>query len=249
MNNLLEVQDLIVKAGDTEILSGVSLQINSAQCVVIMGPNGSGKSTLVKVLMGHPDYEIVSGRIIFKGQDITAMKTEERSALGLFLSFQEPKAIAGLEYFPFLFDAYKSLAKARGQEAKDIFAFKKEVEAEMQLLQVKSDWSERQLNQDFSGGEKKKSELLQMALAQPNLAILDEIDSGLDVDALELAGQAIQRAKDRGTAMLVVTHYNRILKYLMPEKVLVMSSGKIISSGGPELAVNLERDGFNSIAN
>ncbi len=165
--DLLLVKNLSVSAGDKEILHELSFSVALGESVVIMGPNGSGKSTLAKVLMGHPDYQITGGRIIFRDKDITAAKPEERAAAGLFLAFQEPREIAGLELFPFLFDAYKALQAARGQDAGSVFAFKAKLDDELAALDIKSDWSNRHLNQDFSGGEKKKAELLQLALANP----------------------------------------------------------------------------------
>ena len=242
---ILEVKNLKVSAGDKLILDNVSFSINTGESVIIMGPNGSGKSTLANVLMGHPDYEVISGQIIFKGKKITDAKPEERAKAGMFLSFQEPREIAGLEVFPVLFDSYKSLQANKQKKTSSVFAFKKKLDAEIANLKIKDDWSSRQLNQDFSGGEKKKSELLQLALANPDLAILDEIDSGLDVDALKIAGQAIKRFKDKKKSMLVVTHYQRILHYIKPDRVLVMANGKIIETGGPELAKKLEEKGFN----
>jgi Fe-S cluster assembly ATP-binding protein len=241
---MLVVENLTVAAGDKEILHEVSFSVAEGESVVVMGPNGSGKSTLANVLMGHPDYQILSGKITFRGQDITAAKPEEKAAAGLFLAFQEPREIAGLELFPFLFDAYKSLHLARGEEAESVFAFKEKLDTELAALSVQGDWSSRHLNQDFSGGEKKKAELLQLALASPRLAILDEIDSGLDVDALEVAGQALSRFKTEKTSILAVTHYQRVLKYIKPDQVLVMSGGRIVKSGGAELAAQLEKEGF-----
>lgn len=245
--DLLTVKNLSVSAGDKEILHELNFSVALGESVVIMGPNGSGKSTLANVLMGHPDYQITSGQIIFQGKDITSAKPEERAAAGLFLAFQEPREIAGLELFPFLFDAYKSLQIARGQKADSVFTFKTRLDDELAALDIKSDWSNRQLNQDFSGGEKKKAELLQLALANPVLAIFDEIDSGLDVDALEIAGKAIQRFKNDKNSLLAVTHYQRVLKYIKPDRVLVMSKGRIAQSGGPELAARLEKEGFASV--
>lgn len=245
--DLLLVKNLSVSAGDKEILHELSFSVALGESVVIMGPNGSGKSTLAKVLMGHPDYQITGGRIIFRDKDITAAKPEERAAAGLFLAFQEPREIAGLELFPFLFDVYKALQAARGQDAGSVFAFKAKLDDELAALDIKSDWSNRHLNQDFSGGEKKKAELLQLALANPVLAIFDEIDSGLDVDALEVAGKAIQRFKNSDNSLLAVTHYQRVLKYIKPDRVLVMSKGRIAQSGGPELAARLEKEGFASV--
>jgi Fe-S cluster assembly ATP-binding protein len=244
---MLEIKNLVVTANDKLILDDISFEIAEGESVVIMGPNGSGKSTLANVLMGHPDYEIKSGQIIFRGQDISTAKPEERAVAGLFLAFQEPREIAGLELFPFLFDAYKSVRTARRQDAGNVFSFKEKLDEELSALQIHSDWSSRQLNQDFSGGEKKKSELLQLALSSPSLAIFDEIDSGLDVDALEVAGQAIKRFKNDKTSLLAVTHYQRVLKYINPDRVLVMSKGKIVKSGGHELAAQLEKEGFGAL--
>lgn len=242
---ILEVKNLKVAAGDKVILHDISFDISEGESVVIMGPNGSGKSTLANVLMGHPDYQVLSGDIIFKGKNITDAKPEDRAGAGLFLSFQEPREIAGLELFPFLFDSYKSLRSARGEKEESVFAFKEKLDNELKRLGIKDDWSSRQLNQDFSGGEKKKSELLQLALAQPDLVIFDEIDSGLDVDALEVAGQAIKRFKEEKKSLLAVTHYQRVLKYIKPDLVIVMSSGKIVERGGAELAARLEKKGFS----
>lgn len=243
---ILEIKNLQVKAGEKLILDDISFSINEGESVVIMGPNGSGKSTLANVLMGHPAYQVVSGEIIFKGKNIVEMKPEDRAALGMFLAFQEPREIAGLELFPFLFDATKSLAKAREKEVETVFAFKDRLDQELDNLNIKDDWSERQLNQDFSGGEKKKSELLQLALSDPDLAIFDEIDSGLDVDALEAAGKAIKSFRDSKKTILAVTHYQRVLKYIEPDLVIVMSRGKIVSQGGADLAARLEKEGFSS---
>lgn len=245
--NLLEVKNLSVSAGEKEILDDLNFSIALGESVVIMGPNGSGKSTLANVLMGHPDYQITSGQIIFQDKDITTAKPEERAIAGLFLAFQEPREIAGLELFPFLFDSYKALQTARGQQADSVFSFKVKLDEEVSALDIKGDWSNRQLNKDFSGGEKKKAELLQLALANPSLAIFDEIDSGLDVDALEVAGKAIQRFKTTQNSILAVTHYQRVLKYIKPDRVLVMSKGKIVANGGPELAMRLEKEGFANI--
>jgi Fe-S cluster assembly ATP-binding protein len=245
--NILEVHDLCVFAGEKQILDKVSFFIGVGESVAIMGRNGSGKSTLANVLMGHPAYRVASGRIVFQGNDITEAKPEERAAAGLFLAFQESREIAGLDLYPFLFDAHRAIRTGRGQTVEDVMQFKERLDKEVANLEIKSDWTQRYLNQDFSGGEKKKSELLQLSLAEPSLAILDEIDSGLDVDALEVAGQAIERFKSHGTSVLAVTHYNRILKYINPDKVIVMSGGKVARTGGPELAKQLESDGFNSI--
>lgn len=244
---MLSIKDLSVSIGDKQILDHISLEVAAGECCAIMGPNGSGKSTLTQVIMGHPSYEITSGTITFKGQDITEQKPEERAALGLFLAMQQPREIAGVDFFAFLYEAYKNLQKVRGLEAMEIFAFKELFTKASSDLEIKEDWSERYLNLGLSGGEKKKSEMLQMALLSPALAIFDEIDSGLDVDALKVVGAALERYKNPETAALVITHYQRVLQYLKPDKVVVMHNGKIIAQGGHDLALELERDGFEKI--
>lgn len=244
---LLEIKGLSVSAGDKEILHDISFGVAVGESVAIMGPNGSGKSTLASVIMGHPAYQVSSGTIMFKDKDITEAKPEERAALGLFLAFQEPREIAGLDLYPFLFDAHKAIRTRRGKPSEDVFHFKQRLDGEVEKLGIKPDWSNRYLNQDFSGGEKKKSELLQLALAEPSLAIMDEIDSGLDVDALEVAGAAIRRFKTKDTAILAVTHYNRILEYMAPDRVIVMAQGRIAKIGSGDLAKELEQQGFSGI--
>ena len=247
MSNILEIKNLSVRVGTKTILKKVSLNIAAGEICVIMGPNGSGKSTLANTLMGHPDYEVTGGQIIFKGQDITDKKPEDRAALGLFMTFQQPREIAGLDFYPFLFDAYKFLQAARQKPAEGVFEFKPRLDKEIRLLKITSDWSQRSLNQGFSGGEKKKAEMLQLALFKPTLAIFDEIDSGLDIDALEVVGQAIKRFKTPQTSALIVTHYQRILKHVKPDKVIVLHQGKIIRQGGYDLALRLEKEGFKKI--
>lgn len=246
--DILEIENLKVRAGDKLILDDVSLKVALGQVCVIMGPNGSGKSTLASTLMGHPAYTVESGRISFSGKDITRAKPEERAALGLFLSFQQPREIAGVDYYPFLFEAYKSLALSRQEEAMDVFAFKQMLDEQATRLDIKDDWGRRYLNSGFSGGEKKKSEMLQLALLRPRLAIFDEVDSGLDVDALEVVGQAIADYIKPETSALIVTHYQRILKYVRADQVVVMSGGRIVAVGGPDLAARLEKEGFGNLA-
>ena len=247
--SFLSIQNLSVKAGSKLILDKISLEVAPGEICVIMGPNGSGKSTLANALMGHPAYEINSGRILFKGQEINDLKSEERAALGLFLSFQSPREVGGIELYPFLFAAHKALAKARGKKADDVFAFRKKLDKEAARLKISSDWGQRYLNRGLSGGEKKKSEILQLAALKPDFAIFDEVDSGLDIDALKEIGRAIKRFKKPSTGAILVTHYPRILKYVPVDKVVVMSAGKIIASGGPELATRLEAQGFNKSLN
>lgn len=245
--NILEIKNLKVAVGEKIILDDVSLTIKDGETCLIMGPNGSGKSTLSSVIMGHPAYQVLSGQILFRDQDITMMKPEERARLGLFMSFQQPREVSGVDFYSFLFDAYKEICTARSDIAVDAFDFRGLLDEELARLNINSDWSDRSLNQGFSGGEKKKAEMLQLAMLHPKLAIFDEIDSGLDVDALEVVGLALARFKKPTTSALIVTHYQRILKYIKPDSVLVMSAGKIVASGGADLAERLEREGFTEI--
>ena len=247
MSNILEIKNLSVSVGHKTLLKKINLKIKQASIVVVMGPNGSGKSTLANTIMGHPDYKVTSGQIIFQGQDITHKKPEERAALGLFLSFQNPREIAGVDFYPFLFDTYKTLQEQRRQPAANVFEFRPWLDQEADLLKISLDWSERSLNQGFSGGEKKKSEMLQLALFRPKMAILDEIDSGLDVDALNIVGQAIKRFKTTKTSALIVTHYQKILKYVKADEVIVIFQGKIVKRGDYKLARLLEKQGFSKI--
>lgn len=247
MKNILAIKNLSVTVGSKKILDRLNLTVKAGEVCVVMGPNGSGKSTLVNTLMGHPDYQVSSGLIIFNNINITHKKPEERAALGLFMTFQQPREIAGLDFYPFLFDAYKSLQAARRKPAASVFEFKPQLDEEIKLLKISSDWSNRNLNQGFSGGEKKKSEMLQLALLKPIFAIFDEIDSGLDIDALEVVGQAIKRFKNSKNSALIVTHYQRILKHIKPDKVVVLNGGKIIKSGDYKLALRLEKEGFKKI--
>jgi len=245
--SFLDIKDLSVSSGGKPILKGINLQIEKGEVCVIMGPNGSGKSTLANALMGHPAYQITGGSIFFDGQDIGLLPPEKRAALGIFLSFQQPREITGVDYYPFLFEAHKSLSQEKKEEAMDVFAFKQSLEERLKKLQVSSNWGQRHLNVGFSGGEKKKSEMLQLAMFSPRLAIFDEIDSGLDIDALEMVGHELGEFISSQTSALVVTHYPKILKYITVTKVLVFSAGQIISTGGPELAQRLEQEGFNDL--
>lgn len=242
---ILSVKNLSVRVQSKLVLNNISLKINSGEICVIMGPNGSGKSTLANVLMGHPAYELVSGKIVFKGQELNDMPPEDRAALGMFMAFQQPRAISGLDFYPFLFAAHKSLTKACSKKADDVFSFRKKIEKESVRLKISSEWGGRYLNQGLSGGEKKKSEMLQLAVLKPSFAIFDEVDSGLDVDALKIVGRAIKRFKKPDTAAILVTHYPRILKYVPVDKLIVISAGTIIEQGGPELALRLEKEGFS----
>ena len=244
--SFLDIKNLRVQANGREILKGIDLEIARGEVAVIMGPNGSGKSTLANVIMGHPAYQITAGNLLFAGQNISVLTPEERAALGIFLSFQQPREILGVDYYPFLFEAHKSLAERRQEEPLDVFAFKENLDERVKDLGVTADWAQRSLNVGFSGGEKKKSEMLQLAMLKPKLAIFDEIDSGLDVDALELVGRQLAEFVSQETSALVVTHYPRILKYLPVTKLVVMSGGQVVARGGPELAAQLEREGFSA---
>ncbi len=248
---LLEIKDLHVNIEEKEILKGVSLTINEGEIHTIMGPNGSGKSTLSNVIMGHPKYEVISGDILYKGKSILEMEAHERSLAGIFLAFQYPKEIAGITLEEFLLAAYRA---KRAHVAPDkppilVFRFKKLLHETMESLKMPISFAERFLNHGFSGGEKKKAEALQMAILKPDLAVLDETDSGLDVDALKTISANVHKVmKEReDTGVLLVTHYQRILKYLQPDFVHVMKAGKIVKSGGHDLAHELEEHGYEQL--
>jgi len=246
MSVLLKVQNLKVKVGHITILNGIELSVKKGELHVIMGPNGSGKSTLVNVIMGNPKYDVVEGAITFFGKDILSLKPEERAGLGIFMAFQYPKEIAGLDMDRFLFTAYKNLKKLSGakQENLSVFEFKNKIEREMKLLKMKTEIVRRSLNEGFSGGEKKKAEMLQLALFEPKLAMLDETDSGLDVDALKIVGQSISRYKNKERGILLVTHYQRILEYIKPDFIHIMIAGRIVKTGKRGLARDLEKSGY-----
>ena len=219
----LEIKNLHVSINGNEILKGINLEVNKGEIVALMGPNGSGKSTLANILMGNPDYEITQGKIIFKGKDITKLDTTERAKLGLFLSFQYPSEIPGVSVANFL----RIAINARRKEKISVLDFRDLLNEKMKLLNMKESFAGRYLNEGFSGGEKKKSEIIQMALFEPKLTILDEIDSGVDIDALRLIGGVIQGFKKSDRSLLIITHYPRILNYIQPDYVHVMMNGKI----------------------
>lgn len=247
MSHLLEIKDLKAKIAQKGILKGANLVINPGEVHVIMGPNGSGKSTLANMIMGNPKFEYESGSINFLGEDITESEPEERAGKGVFMAFQYPREIAGVQLDRFLFLAYQTIMKARhgdDVELLSVFDFNKKLQVEMDKLLMKKEFSTRSLNQGFSGGEKKKAEMLQLAMLEPVLAILDETDSGLDVDALKVVAESVNRFKSPEKSILVVTHYQRILQYLDPDFVHVMVDGQIVKSGGPELAKELEEEGY-----
>ncbi len=244
---MLEIKNLHAEVGGKEILKGLSLSIGDGEVHAIMGPNGSGKSTLSYVLSGREGYEVRQGDITYCGESLIGMLPEERAAKGVFLAFQYPLEIPGVSTMNFLRTAYNAQLKARGVEELDAASFLRMVRAKADLLKVSSEMLKRPLNVGFSGGEKKRNEILQMALFEPRLAILDETDSGLDIDALKLVADGVNALRAPDRSMLVITHYQRLLDYIIPDFVHVLSNGRIIKSGGKELALELERDGYESI--
>ena len=245
---LLKLEDLHVALEDgTEIVQGVDLEVDTNQVHAIMGPNGSGKSTLAYAIMGHPAYEITSGRIILDGEDVTEMGADERAQRGLFLAFQYPHAIPGVTVTSFLRSAINAVRKAKNGGVEDPIAipeFRKELLAEMDRLKVSRELASRYLNDGFSGGEKKRVEILQMAMLKPRMAVLDETDSGLDIDALRVVATGVKELVGPEMGALVITHYQRILDYITPDFVHVFVGGKIVEEGGPELAKKLEAEGY-----
>jgi len=251
MTSLLEIRNLEVAIDGKTILKGVNLTINEGEVHTLMGPNGSGKSTLSNVIMGHPKYEVTKGDILYKGKSILKMEAHERALIGIFLAFQYPKEIAGVTLEEFLLAAYraKQAHLDPGKPPILVFRFKKMLKEVMAELKMPEDFSERFLNHGFSGGEKKKTEALQMAILQPELAVMDETDSGLDFDALKTITANIDKVmrKREKTGVLLVTHYQRILKHLEPDYVHVMKNGRIVKSGGPKLAHELEEKGYEHL--
>lgn len=241
---LLSISDLRVSIAEREIVSGLSLTIREGEVHAIMGPNGSGKSTLVNALMGHPAYTVTGGSVTFKGEDLLAMEPHERSRAGLFLAFQYPKEIAGVTLRSFLFAAHKAKAAHDGEQHLSPLKFQQLLLKHMEELKMSPAFAERFLNQGFSGGEKKKAEILQMRILHPSLALMDETDSGLDVDALRIVAEGVNMLRSPMFSALIVTHYARILEYITPDRVHVMSKGKIAESGGPEFAKVLEKEGY-----
>lgn len=243
----LEIKNLHVNIGDKEILKGLSLTIKQGEIHAIMGPNGTGKSTLAYTLMGHPAYEVTQGEVIFKGQNILELEPDERSRLGLFLAFQYPVAIPGVTVANFLRTALNARRRAENPEDKGISVpeFRKMLKGYMQMLQMDSAFASRYLNEGFSGGEKKRAEILQMAALKPEIAILDETDSGLDIDALRIVAEGVNTLAGPELGVLVITHYQRLLNYIKPHIVHIMLGGRIVESGGPDLALHLEEHGYD----
>jgi Fe-S cluster assembly ATP-binding protein len=241
---LLEVKNLQVRVEDREILHGLSLTVNEGEVHAIMGPNGSGKSTLSHVIAGKPGYEVTSGEILFRGEDLLEMSPDERSAKGVFLAFQYPVEIPGVATMTFLRTALNAQRKARGESEFSTPDFLKKVREVAKGLNIPQDMLRRGVNVGFSGGEKKRNEILQMALFEPSLCILDEMDSGLDIDALRIAADGVNALRSPKRAMVVITHYQRLLNYIVPDFVHVMSKGRVVKSGDKQLALELEASGY-----
>ena len=241
---LLEIKDLKVKAEDKQILKGLSLSVNAGEVHAIMGPNGSGKSTLARALSGHPGYEVNGGSASFDGRDLLAMSPEERACEGVFMAFQYPVEIPGVNNSYFLKAALNAVRKYKGLQELDALEFMQLIKAKAKLLEMDQAMLSRSVNEGFSGGEKKRNEIFQMAVLEPRLAILDETDSGLDIDALKIVANGVNALRGKDRAMLVVTHYQRLLDYIVPDFVHVLSGGQIIRSGGKELALELEAKGY-----
>ena len=244
MTALLEVKGLKVQVEDNEILHGLDLTVNQGEVHAIMGPNGSGKSTLSHVIAGKPGYDVTAGEILFKGEDVLEMAPDERAAKGVFLAFQYPVEIPGVTTMNFLRTALNAQRKARGEAELLVPDFLKKVRSVADSLNIPMDMLKRGVNVGFSGGEKKRNEILQMALFQPSLCILDEMDSGLDIDALRVAADGVNVLRSKDRAMVVITHYQRLLNYIVPDVVHVMSKGRVVKSGGKELALELEESGY-----
>ena len=242
---LLEVRDLRASVDDQPILHGVNLTIRAGEIHAVMGRNGSGKSTLSKVLAGHPAYAVTDGAVIYQGQDLLELDPEQRARLGLFLGFQYPVEIPGVSNLEFLRVATNARRQERGEAELDTFAFEELVNARLAVVQMDPAFLERSVNEGFSGGEKKRNEILQMALLEPVVAILDETDSGLDIDALRIVAGGVSQLASPDNATLLITHYQRLLDLITPDHVHVMAAGRILRSGGPELAHELERTGYD----
>ncbi len=245
----LEVKDLRVKIEGKGILKGISLEVDKGQVVALMGPNGSGKSTLAYALMGHPSYEITSGRIFLNGEDVTKASPDQRAKKGLFLSFQYPQEISGVSVSNFLRTALNAKREAKNEKPISVMDFHKLLHEKMKLLKIDKSFALRYLNEGFSGGEKKRMEILQMAVLQPNIGILDETDSGLDIDALKTVAKGVNSLKGPELGILLITHYQRILNYITPDKVHIVVAGKIVKSGGKELALEVEEKGYEWVNN
>jgi Fe-S cluster assembly ATP-binding protein len=242
---MLTIENLHARVGTREILKGLSLHVPAGEVHAIMGPNGSGKSTLAQVLAGREDYEVTAGRVLYLGQDLLALPPEERARAGVFLAFQYPIEIPGVNNAYLLKTALNAQRQARGEQPMDAFEFMKLIKTKMELVHAPKDFLSRSVNQGFSGGEKKRNEILQMLLLEPKLAVLDETDSGLDVDAMRIIAQGVNSLRSPNRSMLVVTHYERLLELIVPDRVHVLAGGRIVKSGGRELARELDQRGYD----
>jgi Fe-S cluster assembly ATP-binding protein len=242
---MLEIQDLHASVDGTPILKGITLTVNAGEIHAVMGPNGSGKSTLAQVLAGHPAFEVTQGSVTYQGEDLMEMEAEERARAGVFLAFQYPVEIPGVSNAYFLRMAYNELRRARGQEEVDPIDFLDLMEERLRLVDMDPAMLNRSVNAGFSGGEKKRNEILQMAVLEPTLAILDETDSGLDIDALRIVAAGVNSLRRPDNATIIVTHYQRLLNYIVPDQVHVLAGGRIVRSGGKELALQLEEKGYD----
>jgi Fe-S cluster assembly ATP-binding protein len=241
---ILEVRNLTATVAGVDILKGINLTVRAGEVHAIMGPNGSGKSTFSKVLAGHPAYEVKGGEVLFEGKDLFALASDERARAGVFLGFQYPVEIPGVTNSAFLRLAYNTVQGGRGKDELDPLEFDDLVREKMKLLEMNPEFLSRSVNDGFSGGEKKRNEILQMALLEPRLSLLDETDSGLDIDALRIASEGVNALRSSERAMVVITHYQRLLNYIVPDHVHVMSKGRVVKTGGKELALELEASGY-----
>jgi Fe-S cluster assembly ATP-binding protein len=241
---MLDIKNLQVKVEGKQILKGIDLHVDAGEVHAIMGPNGSGKSTLARALSGHPEYEVTGGEVLYEGKDLLDMDPDERARAGVFMAFQYPVEIAGVNNAYFLKAALNAKRKHLGQPELDAMEFMQLIKEKSQLLDIDQSMLSRAVNEGFSGGEKKRNEIFQMALLEPKLAILDETDSGLDIDALKLVAHGVNAMRTPERAIIVVTHYQRLLDYIVPDFVHVLSAGRIVKSGGKELALELEKKGY-----
>ena len=244
---MLEINDLHANIGEKEILKGITLDVKAGEVHAVMGPNGSGKSTLAQVLAGHPSYEVTRGTVTYDGENLLELDAEVRAQNGIFLAFQYPVEIPGVSNAYFLRSAYNEIRKAKGMEEVDPMEFLDLMEEKLKLVDMDTAMLQRSVNSGFSGGEKKRNEILQMAVLAPRLAILDETDSGLDIDALRIVAEGVNKLRSPENATILVTHYQRLLNYIVPDKVHVLAGGRIVRSGGKELALELEEKGYDWI--
>ncbi|GMU94128.1 MAG: ABC transporter ATP-binding protein [Candidatus Hydrogenedentota bacterium] len=242
---MLEITDLHASVEGVEILRGVTLSVNAGEVHAVMGPNGSGKSTLAQVLAGNEEYEVTQGSVTFLGKDLLEMPPEERARLGVFMAFQYPVEIPGISNAYFLHAALNEIRKSHGLEELDTLEFREILKAKMEMVAIDPKFADRPVNEGFSGGEKKRNEILQLAVLEPKLAILDESDSGLDIDALRIVADGVNKLRDANRAMIVVTHYQRLLNYVVPDFVHVLYQGRLVKSGPKELALELEEKGYD----